>query len=109
MAIVCKKCDTKLEMYYKQYCPKCDIQEMIKEEKTNAVVIFPVLNYGEQFIEGFYIDVVWDRICQNDNVRNDTYVNYNLRENEGDNMLKMALDELKIPYENNKVFLWISW
>lgn len=104
----CKKCNAVKRIYYKEYCPKCDIQEIIKG-KNNSYSIFPIMYYGEDFIEDFDRGIVWGSICDQ-LYSNDTYIDYHLDdEDEGDLMLKKVLDELKIPYENNQIFLWVSW
>lgn len=104
----CSKCDTLKEVYYQVYCPKCDIQKIIKEDH-GSLAIFPIMDYGEKFVEGVVKDTIWSQICKNDNVRNDVYLDYYLGDNEGDKMLKQTLDVLNIPYPNDKIFLWISW
>jgi hypothetical protein len=104
----CKECGTQKEVYYVTYCPKCDIQKIIKD-RHNSIAIIPVLDYGEDYVDGFDKDVVWDQIRKNDQVRNDVYIDYYLGNNVGDNMLRKVFDELKVLYENDTVFLSISW
>lgn len=108
----CKKCGTEMEMYYVPYCPKCDIQDIIKE-KHGSIAIIPVLNYGKKYIKGFNKDTIWDMLCERDNFGNDTYIEYYFEEDinevsKDESMLKQVLDELGIKYKDS-IFLWVSW
>ncbi len=105
--INCKDCGEKIEMYYDPYCPKCDIQDIIKGERGSYCLI-PILRYGESYIEDFNTDIVWESICENLH-GNDTYLEYRIGDSDGNIMLKQVLDELNIKYPNNEVFFWVSW
>ena len=109
----CPKCKENVEMYYIAYCPKCDIQEIIKHKR--GFCLMPILSYGYKYIKGFTRRIVWDELCQNIS-GNDTYFEYSLDEIEGvDNtvvsLMKQVLDELNIDYkkDNNEILFWVSW
>jgi hypothetical protein len=108
----CDKCNTPMEMYYKQYCPKCDIQSMIydKDTKNSAIAFFPVKDYGLKFVEGFtqeIADDLWDSICEN-LPSNDSYLKYQLGNSECDILFRKVLKELNVEHDD-KLLLWISW
>jgi len=103
----CEHCGLKKEMYYKSYCPKCDIQEIIKH-KRGSVCLIPILNYGKQFIDGFDKDKIW-RELSDEMHGNDTYLEYTFSNSDIDVMLKRALDELNVPIEDDEVLFWVSW
>ena len=105
----CARCGEKSEMYYEQYCPKCDIQSIIKHKK-GAYCLMPILSYGEKFINGFDRDDIWHNICESLG-GNDTYLNYEIdEESEDDLKFKECLDELSVkPDEDGEYFFWVSW
>lgn len=102
----CKKCGLQKETYYREYCPKCDIQDIIKDD--HGWCLIPILNYGEQYLEDFSKDKIWDMFCDNDTFRNDVYVKHTFRNSEADKMLKEVLDTLKVDYDKSILF-WVSW
>lgn len=105
----CEDCGEKLETYYKVYCPKCDIQDIIKH-KRGSYCLIPILNYGKSYIEGFDKDLIWDSFCDQEGFRNDSYQEFYIEDDDASQMLKLVLDELGIDYEtDNEVLFWVSW
>lgn len=109
---ICGDCGEKIEMYYKPYCPKCDIQEIIKH-KRGSYCLMPILRYGKSYVDGFDKDLVWDYLCENDMMKgNDTYFDYYVTDSGRENkMIKSVLDELSIDYtkDGGEVLFWVSW
>lgn len=109
----CKKCNETLEMYYEEYCPKCDIQKKIYLKTIRPLVYFPIKKYGLKYVEDFTDEIeekLWENIC-NILRGNDSYIDYYLSdEREEDKAFMKVLDALNVKYEINKTInLWISW
>ena len=104
----CSQCGEKIEMYYVAYCPKCDIQDIIKH-KRGSYCLIPILNYGKKYIKGFDKDLIWEDICENLG-GNDQYLEYQFdEESEPSIMLKSVLDDLEIECPDNEILFWVSW
>lgn len=111
----CPNCETDIEIYYQPYCPKCDIQDIIKHKKGSYCWI-PILNYGKKFVDGFDKDFIWDYMCDRELMYgNDTYSDISFddiwsddKEKEFNKMMKSVLDELNIDYSDGVLF-FISW
>jgi hypothetical protein len=107
----CPDCGEICDMYYRAYCPKCDIQDIIKH-KRGSLCLIPILNYGKKYIKGFDKDTVWDDISDNIHGNDSYYEHYIDKENS--EVGKMLYDVLtEIGYDFNKkgyeVLFWISW
>ncbi len=112
----CKKCNTEeLDMYYVEYCPKCDIQDMIYEKpKTRVpVIFFPVRDYGLKYVPEFTEKMkhkLWDDMLDDGTLSNDSYYDFTLDIRKPSHAaFKKVLDELQILYVDNKILFWISW
>ncbi len=104
----CKKCNTELEMYYKEYCPKCDIQKMIYDtDNPNALVYFPIMYYGKKYFKEFNEKLLWNDICEVLK-SNDSYCVLTLNYSKNHLIFRKILDELNIKYTNS-ILLWVSW
>ena len=72
--MACPRCGEKTEMYYTPYCPKCDIQKMLKHQHGSYNLI-PILHYGESYVKGFDLDLIWDYFGDR-GLRNDSYIDW---------------------------------
>jgi hypothetical protein len=101
----CPECGEIVDTYYVDYCPKCDIQKIIKH-KRGSFCLIPIINYGEKYIKGFTSDVFGD-IFEGSN---DTYFEYTPRtgSKSGKLMIKV-LEELGIGGEGTELLYWVSW
>jgi len=119
--MACPRCGEKTEMYYTPYCPKCDIQKMLKHQHGSYNLI-PILHYGESYVKGFDHDLIWDYFGDR-GLRNDSYIDWaydtkdladkwtSITTREVADMLKSVLDILGIKgYDNPEgILFWISW
>jgi hypothetical protein len=106
----CPECGEKCDMYYIAYCPKCDIQKIIKH-KRDSLCLIPILNYGEKYIKGFNKDTVWDDMTAYYH-GNDTYYEYYIDlDDKVGKMMHDVLTDLGYNFEKKgyEVLFWISW
>lgn len=112
----CWKCNTEKQMYYKPWCPRCD-KPMPHIKK--CVNLIQTLNHLELDLPGIK-DHIWEKMCDYDLIRNDSYTDFNPNYFGTDNAehilngdkyteaLKAYL--LSIGLGENEPFLWeISW
>lgn len=118
----CPDCGTQVDMYYRPYCPKCDIQDIIKH-KRGSYCLIPILRYGEKVMDeniDFDRDKIWDYFCNYEYMKgNDTYFEYDVIADQNvtyrgvavGQMMKDVLDDLGIDYtkDNGEVLFWVSW
>lgn len=112
----CEKCGTEKQMYYGEWCPRCDkpMPKMVK-----CLNLIQTLNHLELDIPGIK-DALWERMCDLDLIRNDSYSNFTVdyfSGSDADEILNgdkhtEALHDylLSIGLEESESFLWeISW
>lgn len=107
----CDKCNHKLEMHYKLFCPKCDTDILIK--KSNVVGdLFKIMYHMEA--NGYMSkDRFWSEwFTESFDFTNDTYVDMALDDtydNEEINRYMRRVAELMGVKVGEYVIMWISW
>lgn len=106
----CQKCNRKMEMYYKLWCPVCDIPSVEMEPHINFIQCLDHID--AVYEKGFYRNN-WKTFCEILEFRNDVSVSINpkyiIEEQEDHHECLVNFIKYMKLEQYDKIYLDISW